>query len=88
MTDLSETKPQVVPWITGCPSSPRRGGTAIQSSLVNSGVMAQKITGEEGGGVDYVAWAGKKKLANLSERPRMTIACAADGMVGVEGTPN
>jgi PPOX class probable F420-dependent enzyme len=52
-------------------STSRADGT-IQSSLVNSGVINHPITGEQV--VAYVAVGGAKKLANLRERPRMTIA--------------
>jgi PPOX class probable F420-dependent enzyme len=52
-------------------STLRADGT-IQSSLVNSGVLAHPVTGEQV--VGYVAHGSAKKLANLRERPRMTIA--------------
>jgi PPOX class probable F420-dependent enzyme len=52
-------------------STARADGT-IQSSLVNSGVLQHPITGEPV--VGYVALGGATKLANLRQRPRMTIA--------------
>ncbi len=52
-------------------STLRADGT-IQSSLVNSGVLAHPITGEQV--VGYVALGGSKKLENLRLRPRTTLA--------------
>jgi PPOX class probable F420-dependent enzyme len=52
-------------------STTRADGT-IQSSLVNSGVLAHPITGEPV--VGYVAIGGTRKLANLRLRPSTTIA--------------
>ncbi|MGQ0846573.1 MAG: pyridoxamine 5'-phosphate oxidase [Sporichthyaceae bacterium] len=52
-------------------STLRADGT-IQSSLVNSGVIAHPITGEQV--VAYVARGGTKKLEFLRERPRTTLA--------------
>lgn len=52
-------------------STLRADGT-IQSSLVNSGVLAHPVTGEQV--VGYVAYGDAKKLANLRQRPRTTIA--------------
>lgn len=72
MTDLSNYATVVaVDHGLSIVSTSRADGT-IQSSLVNSGVLAHPITGEQV--VAYVALGGAKKLANLRERPRMTIA--------------
>jgi PPOX class probable F420-dependent enzyme len=52
-------------------STLRANGT-IQSTLVNAGVLEHPLTGEPV--VGFVAVGKARKLANLRERPRMTIA--------------
>jgi len=50
-------------------STSRADGT-IQSSVVNAGVLAHPVSGDEV--VGYVAVGGSRKLANLRERPQTT----------------
>jgi PPOX class probable F420-dependent enzyme len=52
--------------------STARADGSIQCSLVNSGVLNHPVTGVPV--VGYVALGGSRKLANLRERPRTTIA--------------
>ena len=65
-------------------STTRADGT-VQSSLVNAGVLAHPVSGQEV--VGLVVRAGARKLANLRRRPRATVvAHAGFEWVAVEGT--
>lgn len=55
-------------------STLRRDGS-IQSSLVNAGVLAHPLTGEQV--VGLVAIGGSRKLANLRADPRTTVVARA-----------
>ncbi|MBV9381589.1 MAG: pyridoxamine 5'-phosphate oxidase family protein [Streptosporangiaceae bacterium] len=67
-----------------------RGDGTIQSSVVNGGVLAHPVTGEQV--VGLVARGGTRKLANLRARPRATVVvragwqwAAAEGPVDLAG---
>jgi PPOX class probable F420-dependent enzyme len=63
-------------------STVRADGT-IQSSVVNAGVLAHPVTGEQV--VGFVTY-GRAKLANLRARPQVTVTFRAGGeWVAVEG---
>jgi PPOX class probable F420-dependent enzyme len=63
-------------------STARADGT-IQSSVVNAGVLAHLVTGEQV--VGFVTY-GRAKLANLRARPQVTVTFRAGGeWVAVEG---
>jgi PPOX class probable F420-dependent enzyme len=63
-------------------STVRADGT-IQSSVVNAGVLAHPVTGEQ---VVGIVTYGRAKLANLRARPQVTVAFRAGGeWVSVEG---
>jgi PPOX class probable F420-dependent enzyme len=52
-----------------------RPDTTIQSSVVNVGVLAHPVTGEQV--VAFVSRGGARRLANLRARPRATIVLRA-----------
>ena len=90
MADLS-TFARIVTKDTGLSiiSTQRADGT-IQTSLVNSGVIAHPVTGEQV--VGFVALGGSRKLAHLRERPTITVTvrggwewCAAEGRAELIG---
>ena len=90
MADLS-TFARIVAIDTGLSiiSTLREDGT-IQTSLVNSGVIAHPVTGEQV--VAFVALGGSLKLRILRARPRLTVTvrggwewCAAEGSAELIG---
>ena len=67
-----------------CVVSTSRADGTIQSSVVNAGVLAHPVTGEQV--VGLVARGGARKLANLRDRPRATIVIRVGWQwCGVEG---
>ncbi|GAA0228085.1 TIGR03618 family F420-dependent PPOX class oxidoreductase [Cryptosporangium japonicum] len=65
--------------------STSRADGSIQSSVVNAGVLAHPVSGEQV--VGYVAVGGSRKLANLRERPRTTLVLRVGWeWITVEGT--
>jgi PPOX class probable F420-dependent enzyme len=58
-----------------CVVSTLRADATIQSSLVNAGVLAHPVTGEQV--VGFTAVGRAVKLANLRARPRLTIVVRA-----------
>ncbi|WP_035857904.1 TIGR03618 family F420-dependent PPOX class oxidoreductase [Cryptosporangium arvum] len=64
--------------------STSRADGSIQSSVVNAGVLAHPVSGDEV--VGYVAIGGSRKLANLRERPQTTVVLRVGWeWVAVEG---
>jgi PPOX class probable F420-dependent enzyme len=60
-----------------------RADATIQSSVVNAGVLAHPVTGEQV--VGFVTY-GRAKIANLRARPQVTVNFRAGGeWVSVEG---
>jgi PPOX class probable F420-dependent enzyme len=60
-----------------------RADATIQSSVVNAGILAHPVTGEQV--VGFVTY-GRAKLANLRARPQLTVIFRAGGeWVSVEG---
>ena len=90
MTDLSGFS-RLVPREHGLVTvSTLRGDQTIQSTVVNAGVLDHPITG--GPVIGMVARGGTRKLDNLRERPRATVAiragwewAAAEGSVQLAG---
>jgi len=67
-----------------CVVSTLRADGTIQSSVVNAGVLAHPVTGEQV--VGLVAGGGTRKLANLRVRPRASVVVRAGwNWAGVEG---
>jgi len=71
-----ETFTRLIPRDHGlCVVSTLRPDETIQSSVVNAGVLAHPVTGEQV--VGLVAQGGSRKLANLRARPRATVVVRA-----------
>ena len=73
-----------------CVVSTARADSSVQSSVVNAGVLAHPVTGDEV--IGFVVRPGTRKLANLRLRPRATIVArvgwewaAAEGPVEFTG---
>lgn len=85
MTDLSPFSALIGQEHGLCVLSTLRGDGSIQSSVVNAGVLAHPLTGEQV--VALVAIGGTRKLANLRADPRSTIVARAGWQwATVEGT--
>jgi PPOX class probable F420-dependent enzyme len=68
-----------------CVVSTVRDDGSVQSSVVNAGVLAHPVTGEEVAG--FVVRPGTRKLANLRVRPRTTVVARSGWRwAAVEGT--
>jgi PPOX class probable F420-dependent enzyme len=75
MTDLSDFA-RLIPDDHGlCVVSTLRSDRTIQSSVVNAGVLDHPVNGAQV--VGFVARGGTRKLANLRERPHVTIVVRA-----------
>jgi len=75
VTDLSAFE-ALVPVDNGlCVVSTSRPDGGVQASVVNAGVLAHPVTGEQV--VGLVAMGGSRKLANLRRDPRITVVVRA-----------
>jgi PPOX class probable F420-dependent enzyme len=75
VTDLSEFATLIAADHGLCVVSTVRADGSVQSSVVNAGVLTHPVTGQEV--VGFVARGGTRKLANLRERPRITVVVRA-----------
>jgi PPOX class probable F420-dependent enzyme len=90
MTDLTGFARLITAEHGLCVVSTTRPDGSVQSSVVNAGVLAHPVTGDEV--VGFVIRPGTRKLANLRRRPRATIVArtgwewaAAEGTVELAG---